>query len=613
MLPKPIKMSKQAVLVPLGIFMLYMILSALVIIGWQFLFPRELPPLPIYTRSWYLNQGFFAFCSLFPALAMTGLILPYGLPYNSRPGLMGPVSRLLESFRVPISTAIGATAVYGILFFLVFPPARDFQDYLRSQGQLFTVSKEKARIHAAMNAWPEVNQFITLCEQIWPNSPEIESLRVETAIHIEEWQGAQAKARREAILEYQQNFQEGTPLYTSLPEQRKPVNAAEALAMATIRLQEERYYDAHWLGLLASRIAPSGSSVYIQGTGIANQAWDALGQIEPHTQELQAYALYHQKRAGYEAMVAGDWIRAYYIFQELFNKNPGDPDVAHFLALSDQGIQEGAFFIDEIESVVGKAVTGTMFSFPLTGIQGQMVVRIPWLCTFETLSYGLDLELMALDGAGDLLYHVTVPYAKLLPIRSDSGPQLVLKMHALDRFQVARQYKPVWTGPDQSHAGDTQLILDLSYGDFLLLSKLSEGLDSLLIGELFTAVKTIGSYGYIPQVFQGEIVYRLSEPALFLPIAILSIVLAWKYRARRRSLYLVPMLVILPLICHGIVLLYRSILNTLGIWSVIYLGFPLSLGLFTFGPIVALVLSLVFLAAQPGSSGVTMNSSSQRG
>ena len=593
--------------------MLYMLLSASVIIGWQFLFPRELPPLPIYTRSWYLNQGFFAFCSLFPALAMTGLILPYGLPSNRRPGLTGPVSRFLESFWVPISTAIGATAVYGILVFLVFPSARNFQDYLRSQGQLFTVSKEKAQIHAAVHAWPEVDQFITLCEGIWPNSPEIESLRVETAIHLEEWQSAQAQARREAILEYQQNFEKEIPFYTGLPEQRKPVNAAEALAMAAIRLREERYYDAHWLGILASRIAPPGSRVYTQGTGIANQAWDALGQFESHTQELHAYAVYHQKRTGYEAMVAGDWIKAYYIFKELFEKNPGgDPDISHFLALSNQGIQEGAFFIDEIESAVGNAVTGTIFSFPLKDTQGRMIVRIPWLCTLETFSYGLDLELMALDEAGALLYHVTAPYAKLLPIHTDSGPRLVLKMHALDRFESARQYKPVLTGPDQSHAEDTQVILDLSYEDLLFLSKLREGLDSLLIGELFTAVNTIGSYGYIPQVFQGEIVYRLSEPALFLPIAILSLVVAWKYRARRRSLYLVPMLVILPLICHGIVLLYRSILNTLGIWSVIYLGFPVSLGLFTFGPMVALVLSLMFLAAQRGSSGAAMNASSQR-
>jgi hypothetical protein len=601
-------MSNKNFLVPLGIFILYMILSASVIMGGHFLFPRELPPLPIYSRSWYLSQGVLTFISLFPALAMTGLMIPYGLPANSRPRLMSPVSRFLESFGGSISTAIGATVLYGILFFLVFPLAWNLEDRLRSQGQLFTLSKEKAQIHAATGAWPEVDQFITLCEQIWPDNPEIESLRVEATINLE-WQSAQAKARRETLTGDQQNLQ--TKIVPRVPDQLKPVNAAEALAMAAVRFQEERYYDAHWLGLFASRIAPPGSAVYAQGIRIANQAWDALGQLEPHAQELQAYALYHQKRAGYEAMIAGDWIKAYYIFKELFDKHPEDPDVVHFLALSAQGAQEAAFFTNELESAVGEAVTGTILSFPLKDAEGRMVVRIPWLCTFETFSYGLDMELMALDGEGALLYHVTAPYAKLLPTRLDAEAKLVLKMYALDR-EREREYKPVWTGPDQSHAGDTQLIVDLSYGDFLLLSKVREGLDSLLIGDLFTAVKTIGSYGYIPQVFQAEIIYRLSEPALFLPIAILSIVIGWKYRARRRSWYLVPMLVILPLICHGIVLLYRSILNTLGIWSVVYMGFPLSMGIFIFGPIVALILSLVFLAVQPSSSGAAMNAPAQR-
>jgi hypothetical protein len=590
-----------------------MVLSGAVIMGWQFLFPRELPPLPIYAHAWYLNQGFLSFFSLFPALVMTGLVIPYGLPYTHRSRLMGPPSRFLESFWGPISTAIGATVVYGILFFLVFPRAQDVEDHLRSQGQFFTLSKDRAQIHAGMGAWPAVNQFISLCERIWPNSPEIEGLRVETAIHIEEWQSTQAKARREAIAEYQQNSQEKIPLYTGLQEQRKPVNAAEALAMATKSLQVERYYDAHWLALLASRIAPQGSPTYTQGIRIANQAWNALGTLEPHAKELQTYGLYHQKRAGYEAMLKGDWISAYYLFKELSDTTPGDPDVVRFLALIDQGIQERAFFTDEIESIVGKVLMGTIFSFPLKGSDGRMVVRIPWLCTFETVSYGLDLELMVLDGEGTLLYQVTAPYVKLRPFNMDSGSTLILMMHALDRVEATRQYKPVWTGPDQSHAGDTQLILDVSYGDFLLLSKLREGLDSLLINDLFTAVKTIGSYGYIPQVFQAEIVYRLSEPALFLPIAILSIVIGWRYRSRKWSLYLVPMLGILPMICHGIVLFYRSILNILGIWSVIYLGFPVSLGLFIFGPIAALVLSLVFLAAQPGSAGPTLYSSPQRG
>jgi hypothetical protein len=591
------KSTKKTFIIPLGLFILYIIVSGMVIMGWQFLVPRELPPLPIYARSWHLSQGFFKFFSLFPALTMAGLIIPYGLPYNSRQ--VGRSSGSLEFFQGPLNTAIGATVVYGILFFLVFPLTRDFEASLRSQGQLFILSKEKAQIHAAMDAWPQVAQYVIICERIWPDNQEIEQLRMETAIKLQARQITEIDARMEAVAESKEASSVYTgQLFQQSPQQRQPVNAAEALTMAALCFGEERYFDAHWLGLLASRIAPQGSPVYIQGQDIANRSWETLGQLEPDAQERRSFALYHQKRTGYEAMVAGNWIRAYYVFKELFDQTPGDPDVTKFLALSTQGIQGQAFFTDEIDTAVGNTLTDAMFSFPVKDTGGQVVVRIPWLFTVENHSYGLDLELIALDEEGSLLYQVTAPYVKLLPIGSDASSQLVLMMHALDRTDVTRQYKPIWTGPDQSHIRDTQLVLDMRYTDFLFLSKLRQGLDTLVMRELFAAVKTIGSYGHIPQVFQAEIVYRLSLPAFFLPIAILSLILGWRYRSRRQSLYLVPMLAILPLICNWIVVCYRNVLNILSIWSVISFGFPVTLGLFTLGAIVALVFSLILLATQ---------------
>ncbi|MDR2397638.1 MAG: hypothetical protein LBD74_02635 [Spirochaetaceae bacterium] len=602
---KSIKRYEMSFFVPLGLFILYFLLSGLAIMGFQFLFPRELPPLPIYTYTWNLIQGFLSICNLFPALAMTGLILPYGI-FSARHQEPAPRhTGRLASFRIPIYIAIGATVLYGFLVFLAFPHARKVEDYLQSQGQLFTLSKEKAQIHAAMQEWPEASQFIALCERIWPESPEISDLRVEATISMEEWQTAQANARREAIREFQQTFKEGVDLYTGLPGQRQPINAPEALAMAAVRLRDERYYDAHWLGLLATRIGPQGSKSAIQGTEIARQAWDALGKLEPHSQELYAYALYHQKRQGYEAMLAGDWITAYYMFREFFDKNPGDPDVAKFLILSEQGVQVQAFFSDEITLSVGAALPLRIFSLPLE--DGRMIVRIPWFWGFESISYGRDIEIMALEQDGSLRYHLTAPYAQIVPLEGEEGSQVMVKMLALDR-QSARQYRPIWIHQDPDQMGATQVVLDVSYRDFLLLAKLSEGMDSLSIADLFRTVENIQSYGYIPKVFQAEIVYRLSEPTLFLPIAIVCIVLGARYRARRRAWQIFPMLVILPVVCYGIGLIYLSILNTLGIWSVIFLGFPFSLGLFTLGPLIVLVVSLLYLAAQPTASGASVNS-----
>jgi hypothetical protein len=82
---------------------------------------------------------------------------------------------------------------------------------------------------------------------------------------------------------------------------------------------------------------------------------------------------------------------------------------------------------------------------------------------------------------------------------------------------------------------------------------------------------------------------------------ILSIIIGWRFRAKKRPRYLfIPMLPILPLVFNGLTLLYRNLLNTLGIWAVVSLGFSLALTVFIIGIAVFFILSLIFLAAQRG-------------
>jgi hypothetical protein len=155
--------------------------------------------------------------------------------------------------------------------------------------------------------------------------------------------------------------------------------------------------------------------------------------------------------------------------------------------------------------------------------------------------------------------------------------------------------------PGNGAAGEARLLLDISYEEFLTLSHIRRGLDNLQMGELFSAARSTGSSGYLPQVFEAELLYRLSVPLFFLPMAILSIVIGWRFRARKRPRYLfVPMLPILPLVFNGLVYLYRSILNTAGIWTVIALGFSAALAVFIAGLALLFIISLIILAAQHG-------------
>ena len=599
------KISKNTFLSPAGLFVIYMALSFLAIMGFRMLFPGEPEPLAFHGRTWRLIQGIITFITLFPALTMAGLVLPFGLKARQD----GEFERFSEAFldqvKPSVFAAIGAIACYGLLFFLVFPLAQSLETTMRSEGFLFTASKEKALSSAEKGAWPEAAQFIAVCDQIWPDSPEIEALRTDALMGIEAWRISQADAQLEAWVKGDM-YQDMMATYSRLDEgNRQPVNAALALSLADKAMQAERYFDAHWLASLGERLARQGSVERLAGNQLANHAWDAVTSLKPNAREQRIYDLYRKKREGYEAMMGENWIKAYYIFKELAVETPGDPDVDRFLAISEGGAKGKAFFIDEIELTLGEILSSAIFSFPLglaeENRKGRMVLRFGSLSTAPDFSYGMDLELMAFDPQGTLLYQMRTGYVKIIPLSQEEGPRLMFMFKALDRLDETKRHEPEWQGSPPQAARNGLFTINLAYDDFLVLARLGWGLEPILIGDLMGMAKRIGAYGYIPELFQAEILNRFSETAFFLPMTMLIIVIGWRYRSKKTGLSVgIPMLVVLPLIFNGVVFLCRSMLHSLSVWSVIFWDFSTAIAVFTIGIVIFLILTLILLSAQKG-------------
>jgi hypothetical protein len=595
------KLNKKIIYSSMGIFILYTLLSALVIMAFRYLAPPSPPPLPYYAVSWRLNQGFLTFLNLFPALALSALVIPFGFKTGGDEGFDSFSARFLEQIKGSIITAITAAAIYGLLFFLILPLTRDREEEIVTGGRLFRLAKERAQEHAAVEDWPQAVQFVALCERIWPGSPEMEPLRLASAIGIEQFRLAQ-KDRESGRLSRREGEIAGGANFLA-PGEPAPVTAAAAMARAETARGEQRYYDAHWLAGLAVRLARPGSIEAAAATRLTGEVWARISSLGPNARETRAWTLYRLKRDAYEAMIAEDWIRAYYIFLDYSAQNPGDPDAENFLEICEKGITEIAFFIDEMELAVGEILTGAVFSLPgetepgKSG--GRVALRIASLSAFSDFSFGVGIELIAVDREERLLYRLDAPYAKIVPMTLEAGPRLVLLMRALDRYDRDKRWEPLLTGTAIPPGDTTQLILDLSYEDFLVLSRLRRGLDNLDLGDLFIAEKKLGAYGYIPQVFQGEIIYRFCEPVFFLPITIFALLIGWRFRAKTRPRYMgLPMLAVLPLVFYGVVHFYRSCLNNLAVWAAVSFGFSAALALFISGTVFLFTLSLILLSAQ---------------
>jgi hypothetical protein len=390
------------------------------------------------------------------------------------------------------------------------------------------------------------------------------------------------------------------------------VDAAEALARAETAFREGRDYDAHWFATLSGRLAREGSVETVEAARTASRAWNAIASLEPNSREAHPVRLYRLKNAAYEAMIAGDWIRGYYLFKELADLTPKDPDVINFLNECEQRLEEIAFFIDESEMTLGEILSGAVFSVPrrTSGGKdyGRMILQFRSLAASPDYSYGTGLELLAFDGKGELENRLEAQYAKILPRTLGGQRRVLLLLRALDRNNESRRWEPVWTGPgppgsirydDGLDLGDTQVILDIPYEDFLLSTQVRRGVDNFFIGELLTAEKNLDAYGYVSQVFAAEILSRFAEPLYFLALLILTLVIGWRYRAVRRPRYLsIPMLFILPLVFDGVIRIYRAAMNILGIQLILSLSFFPALIVIFAGAVFFFVLFLVCLACQ---------------
>jgi hypothetical protein len=591
------KISGKQILSAPGIFVIYMVCASLAILGFRFIFPGEAPPISWFSRDWRLVRGVLDILTLFPSLAMSALVIPFALLTGAEDNYTGFSPKFFERIRQPVITGIVAAVINGLVCFLLLPLVHDREADMQFRGSLYRLAREKAGEARAAGDWTEASRFIGICEGIWPESPEMDSLKTEAAIRLEEYRFEAEDESRDR----DGGVRRDTAL-RGIPGQQEPLDVTEALRMAETAMGRERYYDAHWFATLAGRLAKPGSPEEAAASRAASRAWNMVESLAPGAREERLHSIYRLKRSGYEAMVAEDWIRAFYIFQDLLKLSPDDPDAAAYLRKSGEGTGEIAFFIDDMETALGDTLTWAVFSLPAAG-QGREVLRFSSLSCLADYAYGLDLEYLRFDAEGRLISRMEAPYAKLLPLRIEARSRLLILMRALDRHDRNRRREPVWLQGEAEGPDQTQIVLEPGYEDFLLLSQVRRRLDDLSIGRLFAAARKLGTSGYVPQVFEAEIVNRLFVPLYFLPLTIAALIIGWRFRARKRPRYLfVPMLFLLPLVFNGLNHLVRGLLNILGIQAVIAFGLSVAIGIFAAGMALAFILSLIILAAQHGQA-----------
>ncbi|MDR1256331.1 MAG: hypothetical protein LBJ86_01110, partial [Spirochaetaceae bacterium] len=276
-----------------------------------------------------------------------------------------------------------------------------------------------------------------------------------------------------------------------------------------------------------------------------------------------------------------------------------DPDVQNFFPMCVEGVGQTAFFVDEMSVRLGEELVGPVFSLPLFEADGRAVMRLSSLSSTADYSYGKDFEMAAFDSDRNPLYSVTASYVKFLPFYIDEKPLTVVYLQAFSRDYENMRRGPSWSGTPSGETLKNQIVLAISYEDFLLASAAGRNLDGFFLSDIWSLSKRLAAYGYLPEVYQAEIVRAVMEPLLFLPLMMFSLVAGWQMRGKKRhSLAILPMFFLMPFLLNSLVQMMRTAVNSCGIFAVLSFGFSATLAAGFAAAFLLFALGAVVLAAQ---------------
>ncbi|MDR1231193.1 MAG: hypothetical protein LBK61_07310 [Spirochaetaceae bacterium] len=564
-------------LTPVHKQIIYLLLAFVVIMIFRMIIPGGIQPISPFAVKWRLFRGILTIADWFPALALSAFIVPFGYrnkDIEDKVFVPGDLASLTSS----VIRAIVASCLYGLILFFVVPLVADATDNMQSQTVLY--NKSRAEIRSLLfrggvlapgaltdTELSHARQFLAVCEYIWPEGNGISAERDEIRAEVDQRKIPQNNRNDRP------ETGEQSPVRRSFDGQRQPVDASEALRFASEAMDGKRYYDAHWLATLAGRLAPDGSIEQNAAARLASQAWETLEQFQPSEADIRAHDNYRTKREGYEAMTAEDWIRAYYIFLELRLLTPNDPDLAKFIAKSEEGLRSVAFFADEVAMTSPLLKTDAVFSVPRIESGGRTVIRAASISVFSDVAYALNTEILGFDALRRPVYIITAPYAKIVPVTIGDRARSVIYMRALDRQNKDLRWEPEWEELREgiTSDGSAELVIDMAYEDIIIACESEIADTNYRFTSLHAAGDRLADYGFVPEAFSVLEIRSISEPLMLLPLSVLAIIIGWRYRVKdRRARYvLVPMLIVLPIVFNTLVHLCRHLTNLLAIWAVL--------------------------------------------
>ena len=493
-------------------------------------FFKKIDVLPQFLLSRKLAETGILFIRIMPSLLVSAVLIGYAIIFgtcgqNTVPRFSDVLLRYLKEAFIMLFSCV---TIYIIFIEIVLPllvnyrrysdfKTHDYYDFIQATNtSIRTGDAEKAydNAKAALGIWKNNHEALQLFDK--------------------------AKVLHEASIAARKQDTNGeTASETADPEN---LTAEGALFISKRFMSKYDFYTAHYYAMRAYQLSAENAPYREEALRLAAQAWN---QIETGIADVTAefdIRLYQAKKAGYEMIQQGNYIKAYYQFvrakRMLEQNNPlkRDPDIDRFIDITRKKVLEEVFFIDETASLpLFETARDIHFTVPASGTRAAAQITIEGLSYIINNSikeiYGRNCELTQYGTDSTLIYRCRIPFIKLIPIVTNKGePMLRMLFRAVAKQHDKVVLKPIVLEGTMPIERQTSMRLPFSYGDFELIIAANEGEMSMTLPQLYAFRQRGAQYGFPAQIYHRELLARISDVFLILIISIYMLVLAWRFR-----------------------------------------------------------------------------------
>lgn len=506
----------------------HFLLGLIASFAYVFFMPIKETVLPVSLFSWKIRESILLFIFYFPFIYTSALIFAYPIIF----GKFGPAKmqrrssamiRFIQHFFI---FSLAVLSFYVVLAEAVKPILMEYQSRSVYQALTHKEYTKLAKEAYDRNDYSQAGDHIDRALSIWPQSED--AMKLNEMIKI---------AGEKLSLDKTDSV-----LRKSISEEDNISMSAEAaLKKAERAALAFDFYTAHYYAKLAMQTFQDGNPLKIDAENLAVQAWAEVEKGLASYKDAPSIALYKSKKAAYETLQRGDYIKAYYSFLQIdssmraSNPDKKDPEVERFLNLSRVELEKNVFFTDELKNIPNFIMRGDISFTVGEHSHEYAVLKIHGISygssTLRNEIYLMNVLYTRLGISNTEKWSIIIPYAKLIEVVDDEGKnRLMLQICSVDRYSEEKNVYPKVLSGELPRENAHNILLPMTMTDFILIEKSISGPSAMKISDLYYFSLIAEKYGLKKEAYLSEVLYRLTEPLLLLIVSLLVLILAWRFR-----------------------------------------------------------------------------------